>query len=154
MRLHTHTITWSSSFIYLILHKENRHERRKASITLLQVKTNLTTSAYLTKCILFDRKIFRKNSPKNGMQFDQTSPKNHNPQQQKKFRYATKKTTQLCGKTTQLATLSSSKSAKMATLLATILCLLLRNCKKRIKQEFLDTDSVKLKTFAYYLWQI
>jgi len=42
----------------------------------------------------------------------------------------------------------------MATLLTAILCLLLRNCTKRIKQEFLDTDSVQLKTFAYYLWQI
>jgi len=38
----------------------------------------------------------------------------------------------------------------MATLLTAILCLLLvlRNCRKRIKQEFLDTDSVQLKTFA------
>jgi len=42
----------------------------------------------------------------------------------------------------------------MATLLTAILCLLLHNCTKRIKQEFLDTDSVQLKTFAYYLWQI
>jgi len=42
----------------------------------------------------------------------------------------------------------------MATLLTAILCLLLRNYTKRIKQEFLDTDSVQLKTFAYYLWQI
>jgi len=30
----------------------------------------------------------------------------------------------------------------------------LRNCTKRIKQEFLDTNSVPLKTFAYYSWQI
>jgi len=43
----------------------------------------------------------------------------------------------------------SSKSAKMATLLTAILCLLLRNCTK--KQEFLHTDSVQLKTFSYYL---
>jgi len=35
-----------------------------------------------------------------------------------------------------------------------ILCRLLRNCTKRIKQEFLDTNSVQSKTFAYYLWQI
>jgi len=42
----------------------------------------------------------------------------------------------------------------MTTLLTTILCLLLRNCTKRIKQEFLDTVSVQLKTFAYYLRQI
>jgi len=42
----------------------------------------------------------------------------------------------------------------MATLLTAILCLLLRNCTKRMKQEFLDTDSVQLKTFGYYLWQI
>jgi len=42
----------------------------------------------------------------------------------------------------------------MATLLTAILCLLLRNCTKTIKQEFLDTDSVQLKTFAHYLWQI
>jgi len=41
----------------------------------------------------------------------------------------------------------------MAKLL-TAICLLLRNCTKRIKQEFLDLDSVQLKTFAYYLWQI
>jgi len=40
----------------------------------------------------------------------------------------------------------------MATLLTAIgLCLLLRNCTNRIKQEFLDTDSVQLKTFACYL---
>jgi len=39
----------------------------------------------------------------------------------------------------------------MATLLTASLCLLLRNCIKRIKQEFLDTDSVQPKTFAYYL---
>jgi len=25
---------------------------------------------------------------------------------------------------------------------------------KRIKQEFLDTDSVQLKIFAYHLWKI
>jgi len=31
---------------------------------------------------------------------------------------------------------------------------LLRNFTKRIKQEFLDADSVQLKNFAYYLWQI
>jgi len=42
----------------------------------------------------------------------------------------------------------------MATLLTAILCLWLCNCTERIKEEFLDTDSVQLKTFAYYLWQI
>ena len=42
---HTHTITWSRSFIYWILHQENRNERKMPSIRLLQVKTNLTTSA-------------------------------------------------------------------------------------------------------------
>jgi len=42
----------------------------------------------------------------------------------------------------------------MATLLTATLCLLLHNCTKRIKQELLDTDSVHLKTFAYYFWQI
>jgi len=42
----------------------------------------------------------------------------------------------------------------MATLLTAILCILLRNCTKKIEQEFLDTVSVQLKTFAYYLWQI
>jgi len=42
----------------------------------------------------------------------------------------------------------------MATLLTTILCLLLRNCTHRIKQKFLDTDSIQLKSFAYYFWQI
>jgi len=59
----------------LILHQENRDEPKKPSITLLQVKTNLTTSAELTKAILFDRKIFRKKQSKNPTQFDQTSPK-------------------------------------------------------------------------------
>jgi len=29
-----------------------------------------------------------------------------------------------------------------------------RNRTQRIKQEFLDTDSVQLKAFSYYLWQI
>ena len=42
----------------------------------------------------------------------------------------------------------------MVALLTAILCLLLRNCTKRIKQEFLDTASVQMKTFAYYLCQI
>jgi len=42
----------------------------------------------------------------------------------------------------------------MATLLTAILCLLLRNCTKRIKQEFPVIHSDQLKTFAYYLWQI
>ena len=42
----------------------------------------------------------------------------------------------------------------MATLLTAILDLLLSNCTKRIEEEFLDTDGVQLKTFAYYLWQI
>jgi len=42
----------------------------------------------------------------------------------------------------------------MATLLTAILCLLLCDCTKRIKQEFLDTESLQLKTFAYYLRQI
>jgi len=36
----------------------------------------------------------------------------------------------------------------MATLLSAILCLLLRNCTKRIKEEFMDTDGVQLETFA------
>jgi len=35
------------------------------------------------------------------------------------------------------------KSAKMATVLTAILGLLLHNCTKRIKEEFLDTDSVR-----------
>jgi len=39
----------------------------------------------------------------------------------------------------------------MATLLTAISCLLLRNCTNEIKQEFLDTDSVQLKIFVYYL---
>jgi len=42
----------------------------------------------------------------------------------------------------------------MATPLAAFLCLLLRNCTKMIKQEFLDADSIQLKTFAYCLWKI
>jgi len=42
----------------------------------------------------------------------------------------------------------------MATLLTAIIGLFLRNCTKRIEEEFLDTDDVQLKTFAYYLWQI
>jgi len=37
----------------------------------------------------------------------------------------------------------------MVTLLTAILWLWLRNCTKRIKQEFLDTVNVQLKTFAY-----
>jgi len=42
----------------------------------------------------------------------------------------------------------------MTTLLTAILDLLLHNCAKRIEEEFLDTDDVQLKTYAYYLWQI
>jgi len=52
---------------------------------LLQVKTNLTTSAKLTKTIFFDRKIFRKNSPKNRKRFKRTSPKKCNPQRNEKL---------------------------------------------------------------------
>jgi len=36
----------------------------------------------------------------------------------------------------------------MATLLTAILCLLLRNCTKRIEQDFLHTDSLQLKIFT------
>jgi len=39
----------------------------------------------------------------------------------------------------------------MATLLITILCLMLRNYKQIIKQEFLGTKSVQFQTFSYYL---
>jgi len=46
-----------------------------------------------------------------------------------------------------------NKSTKIATLL-TILCILQCNYTKRIKQDALDTNSVQLKTFAHYLWQI
>jgi len=42
----------------------------------------------------------------------------------------------------------------MATLLTAILRLMLRKCTKRIKQEFLDTDSVQVKALAYHLWQM
>jgi len=73
------------------LYQENRSERKKSAITLLQVNTNLTISAEMTKTIPFNRKIFRKNSPKDRMHFDKTSPKNRNPQQQRKSRNATKK---------------------------------------------------------------
>ena len=48
----------------------------------------------------------------------------------------------------------SRKSTKMETQPTAISCFLLRNCTKRVKQEFLDTDSIQLKTFDYYLWQI
>jgi len=57
---------------------------------LVQVKTNLATSVELTKTILFDRKICRKDSPIKRMQFDETSPKKRNPKQQITSRNATK----------------------------------------------------------------
>jgi len=50
---------------------------------LLQVKTNLTTSAKSTKAILFDRKIIQQKQPKNRMNFDKTSPWHRSPQQPK-----------------------------------------------------------------------
>jgi len=37
----------------------------------------------------------------------------------------------------------------MATLLTALLRVLLRNCAKRTKQEFLDTDSLQFQTFAW-----
>jgi len=37
---------------------------------------------------------------------------------------------------------------------STYLRFLSRNCTKRFKQEFFDTDSVQLKTFAYCFWQL
>ena len=45
-------------------------------------------------------------------------------------------------------------SSKMVSLLTAISWLFLRNCTKTIKQTFLDTDKVQLKTIACYLWQI
>jgi len=103
---HTRSRDLEASSIYWISHQENRDERKRLAITLFQVKTNLTTLAELTKPILFDRKIFRKNSPKKCMHFDKTSPKKRNPQQQKKSRNATKQPAQLCEKNAQLATLT------------------------------------------------
>jgi len=50
-------------------------------------------------------KLLLKKRPKNRMNFDKTSPKKRNLQQQKISRNATKITAQLCEKTTQLATL-------------------------------------------------
>jgi len=89
---------------YWILHQENRNERKTPVITLLQVKTNLTTSAELTKTILFDRKIFRENSSKNACILIKLAQKNAT-RNSKKIPQRKEKTVQLCGKTAQLATL-------------------------------------------------
>jgi len=52
MQSHTHDHVISNLDI-LVLYQEDRSERKKPEITLLQVKTNLTTSAELTKTMLF-----------------------------------------------------------------------------------------------------
>jgi len=77
--------------------QENRNEWKKPSITWLQVKTNLTTSAEFPKTILFDRKIFEKTAQKR-MHLIKLAQKSatHN---------AAKKTAHLCGINAQLATL-------------------------------------------------
>jgi len=61
---HTQTITWSRILIYWSYIEKIDANEKNSAITLLQVKTNLVTSAELTKTILFNGKIFRKNSPK------------------------------------------------------------------------------------------
>ena len=93
MRSHTndHVI---SNLDLLVLYQENRSEWKKSAITLLHFKTNLIISAELTKTM----KNLSKKQPKNRMHFDKTSPKNHNPQQQKKSRNATKKQVDCAGK--------------------------------------------------------
>ena len=93
---HTHTVTWSRSLIYWILHQENRNEREKPAITLLQVKTNLTSSAEWQKLYSLTEKSWEKLAQKTQLATA------------KKSRNATKKTTLLCGKTAQLATLVTS----------------------------------------------
>jgi len=100
----------------LDLASREQKRTKKTAITLLQVKTNLTISANLTKTILFNRKIFLKNSPKNRMHFDKTSTKNAT-RNSKKFS-ATKKPAQFCGKTAQLATLPTTLSITATRLVA------------------------------------
>jgi len=78
---HTHTITWSWRLIYSIgsfIKRTEMNEKCQQSHALLQVKTNLTPSAKLTKTMLVDRNIFRKNSGKKRMHFDKTSLKKRN----------------------------------------------------------------------------
>jgi len=57
-----HAITHTHDHVILkldLLDLTSREQKRTTpAITLLQVKTNLTTSAELKKTILFDRKIF------------------------------------------------------------------------------------------------
>jgi len=71
---HTHDQVISRIDLLDLASREQKRTK-KTAITLLQVKTNLTISANLTKTILFNRKIFLKNSPKNRMHFDKTSTK-------------------------------------------------------------------------------
>jgi len=59
----------------------------------------------LTKTILFDRKIFRKDSPKTACILIKLAPKNENRNSKKIPQRNEKKTAQMCGKTAQLATL-------------------------------------------------
>ena len=115
MRSHTHDhVSRSLIYFYWIVHQEYRNERKKPSMTLLQVKTNLTTSAKLTKTILFDRKFFSKKQPKKRVHFDQTSPKKRNRQQQKNPATQRKKQPNCaCGKTAQLATLADCSTSNV-----------------------------------------
>ena len=94
---HTHTITWYRGLIYWILHQENRNKRKKLwSHYFISNQTSLPQQKW--KILLFDRKIFRKTSPKYRIRFDKPSPKNRNPQQQKISRNATKKQPNCAGK--------------------------------------------------------
>jgi len=68
--------------------KQKRTKNAVDHITSSKNKPNYLTR--IKKNYIFYGKIFRKNSLKNRMHFDQTSPKKRNPQQQKKSRTATK----------------------------------------------------------------
>jgi len=93
--------------IYWILHQQDRNERKTPAITLLQVNTNLTISAELTKTILFDEISFKKTAQTTACILIKVAQKNA-IRNSKKIPQRNEKTAQLCGKTAQLAILKGS----------------------------------------------
>jgi len=83
--------------IYWILHQQDRNERKTPAITLLQVNTNLTISAELTKTILFDEISFEKTAQTTACILIKVAQKNA-IRNSKKSHNATKKQHNCAGK--------------------------------------------------------
>jgi len=88
----------------LFLHQENRNELKNRRSRCFKSKQISSPQQNQQKIYSLIKKYLAKTAQKR-MNFDKTSPKIRNPQQQINSRNATKKTTQLWEKTAQLAIL-------------------------------------------------